>query len=100
MLKAQIYTNTEQFKNSKPLEHYILELLLSQGIAGATVVRGKAGFGTEKKIMEPDLLFSFDEVPVIITFIDEKEKVTTALKKLREEIKNVLIVTSAVEKFE
>ena len=100
MLKAQLFINKEEQKGSKSLHQFIMEFLIQQGIVGATVVRGHAGFGSKRKLKQPDLLFSFDETPMIITFIDEEMKVKRVLKGLGEQTKSALIITSAVEKFE
>jgi PII-like signaling protein len=63
------------------------------------VIRAISGFGPNQLLKRPDALFSFDEVPMIVTFIDEKEKVKHVLTKLKPLVKNCLIVTTEVQKW-
>jgi len=42
-------------------------------------------------------LFSFDEPPMVITFIDQDEKVKKVLTAFRKKVKSGFIVTSIVE---
>ena len=80
LLKAQIYLNREKQKGSTSLHQFIMEFLIQHGISGATVVKGQAGFGSSKKVKNPQNIFSFDETPLVITFIDEESKVKRVLK--------------------
>ena len=97
MLKAEIYLDMDEMKQDKPLHEYILEMLINEKIDGATVVKGFTGFGANQYVKKPDDLFSFDERPIVIIFIDEEEKVKQALKKIRQEINYGRVVTSQVD---
>ena len=55
------------------------------------------GYGENQRLNRPEALFSFDETPMMITFIDEDEKVKSALTALRKEVKSGFIVTNQVE---
>lgn len=74
-----------------------MEFLMDQGIIGATVFRGEAGFGENHQIKRPGRLFSFDEPPMVITFIDNDDRVNKALTALRKKIKTGFIVVTPVE---
>lgn len=84
MMQAQLFFDKDDRKQDMPLHKYILEFLVKRGIAGATMFEGVAGFGQNDYIQRPTQLFSFDEVPVMITFIDEDEKVKSTLTELRK----------------
>ena len=53
---------------------YIMEFLADADILGATAFQGGLGFGENQKIKRPGRLFSFDDPPMLVTFIDEEEK--------------------------
>ncbi|WP_138476258.1 DUF190 domain-containing protein [Dyadobacter bucti] len=98
MLQAQIFIGTDHWKGGLPLYEYILQFLVKQKVQGATVYRASLGFDG-KHLNRPNDLFSFDETPVVISFIDEEEKVKAALTLLRKEMKGGFIVTNHVEKW-
>lgn len=98
MLQAQIFIGTDQWKGDQPLYEFILQLLVKQRVQGATLVRASMGFDG-KHLNRPNDLFSFDETPMIITFIDEEEKVKSALTLLRSEVKSGFIITNHVDKW-
>ncbi len=98
MLQAHIYIDKEEMKGEKPLYQFILEFLLKNGIVGATAFRGVMGFGRNHHLKNPDRLFSFDEPPMLIIFIDEKDKVRNVLKELKKENSTGFTIVSEVEK--
>lgn len=96
MLQAQIFIGNDQWKDELPLYEYILRFLVKQKVQGATVYRGWLGFDG-KHLNRPNDLFSFDETPMVIAFIDDEDKVRTALTALRQEVKGGFIVTNHVD---
>jgi len=99
MIQAQIYIDKDELKGTQPLHEYILKILIEQKILGATVFHGKLGYGAHQYLNRPHDWFSFDETPLLIIFIDEDEKVESALKALREVYKGGFIVTNQVQKW-
>ncbi|KAA2240803.1 DUF190 domain-containing protein [Chitinophaga agrisoli] len=99
MLQAQIYIDKDEVFGSLPLYEYILRFLIRHRVAGATAFRGQIGFGVHHQLKRPDSIFSFDEPPMLIIFIDEEHRVREVLKALRKEISSGLIVVNQVEKF-
>lgn len=99
MLQAQIFIDKDDLIGLKPLYQYTLEFLMKHGIKGATVFKGVGGFGPNHRLKYPNDLFSFDDVPMVITFIDQKEHVEKVLTALRNETKAGLIITSQVEQW-
>lgn len=100
MLQAQIFIDKDEVHGTQPLYEFIIQFLLKQHIAGATAFRGVIGFGEHHQLKRPDSLFSFDEPPMLITFIDENEKVLNALTALRTQVSSGFIVISKVERFQ
>lgn len=97
MLQAQIFIDKDELHGSQALFEYILRFLIRHKIKGATAFRGQIGFGSTQHLKRPDDLFSFDEPPIMITFIDEDEKVINTVSLLRKEFKSGLITTHPVE---
>ncbi|PGH37593.1 MAG: hypothetical protein CRN43_20275 [Candidatus Nephrothrix sp. EaCA] len=97
MLQAQIFLDADEHKGELSLQDFILQFLLKHKVKGATVFRGQFGFGERRRMMRPHELFSFDEIPLMITFIDEDEIVIKALTNLRKEWKKGFIVTHDVK---
>ena len=100
MLEAQIFVDKEELKGMTLLYEYIMQFLIKHHIAGATCFRGQEGFGRNQLIKRPDALFSFDEPPMMIVFIDTDEKVRQVLTALRQEVKSGFIVVHPVEKWD
>lgn len=99
MIQAHIFIDKDEIKGLEPLHKFIMRLLMDQGIAGATSFKGETGFGRHHRLKQPTRQFSFDETPMLITFIDEKEKVKRALTELRKQYRSGFIVTHAVEQW-
>lgn len=97
MLQAQIFIDKDELHGTQPLYDFIFKFLIRHKIRGATAFRGQIGFGPHQHLKRPDGLFSFDEPPMMITFIDEDSKVKEVIKLLRQEVKNGFIVTHQVD---
>jgi PII-like signaling protein len=97
MLKAQIYIDQDELAAGEPLYEFILKFLIGQKVKGATMFRGRLGYGEGQHLNRPNDLFSFDETPVMITFIDTEAKVRDTLTELRKTVKSGFIITQQVE---
>lgn len=98
MLQAQIYIDKEELIEGKPFHEFIMKFLIEHGISGATSFTGHSGFGKNQKMKRPNDLFSFDEPPMLIIFIDQDEKVRALIKTLRHITARGFITVHAVEK--
>ena len=96
MLNAEIYIDKDKMKGTEPLHQFIMKLLMENGIVGATSFTGFSGFGKHQILKQPGRQFSFDETPMVITFIDEEEKVKAVLNELRKQYRGGFIVTHPV----
>ena len=71
----------------------VLDILRDEeNILGATVIRGIAGFGKSKEIHTSTLLNLSLELPLIVEFYDETDKVLRAIEKLKNrlELKHII----------
>lgn len=65
----------------------VLDILRDEeNIMGATVIRGIAGYGKSKEIHTSTLLNLSLELPLIVEFYDETEKVMQAIEKLKNRL--------------
>jgi uncharacterized protein len=99
MIQAQIFIDADDLKGTQLVYEFILQFLIVKNIKGATVFRGRLGYGENQRLNRPNDLFSFDETPMMVTFIDDDEKVRTVLTELRNQYKGGFIVTHQVEKW-
>lgn len=98
MLQAQVFIDLEEMKGEQSLHDYLIKFLLEKNIAGATSFRGYAGFGIHHKIKQPRELFSFDEPPAMVVFIDEEDKVRKVVAELKVLLPHKLIFLLKAEK--
>ena len=96
MIQAQIFIDKDEMYQDRLLYNFIMEFLLQQDISGATAFNGFMGFGANQQLKRPNELFSFDEVPMCITFIDSDEKVTNTIHALRKMTNAGFIITHQV----
>lgn len=75
----------------KPLYEAILLTLREKGFAGATVVRGIAGFGASARIHTDRILRLSSDLPVIVEVVEEEERIRDVLSLLDEMIGGGLI---------
>ena len=66
----------------KPLYEAILLMLRENGIAGATVVRGIAGFGASARIHTEKILRLSLDLPIIVEVVETEEKIEKMLPEL------------------
>ncbi|MGB6191627.1 MAG: DUF190 domain-containing protein [Terracidiphilus sp.] len=83
-VKVTIYLAEGGTHHHVPVYQSILDFLFHSGVAGATVMKGVAGFGAEHRIHAAHLLDLSDRLPLKIEFIETREKVESLLDKLSE----------------
>lgn len=81
----------------KPLYRAIVEKCRELDIAGATVLRGIAGYGASSLIHRSRVLSFSHDAPVMVSVIDSEEKIQKLLPFLDEVVDQGLIAISEVE---
>lgn len=101
-LKVSIYLSEGTTTRGVASETSILDFLFYRGVAGATVLKGVAGFGGDHHLHSESIIAISDRLPVKIEFIDTAEKVEELLPKLKElastgmiEVQETMIVKAA-----
>ena len=65
-------------------EASILDYLFTDGVSGASVFKGVAGFGADHHVHSVSFVELSDHLPVKVEFVETKEKVDELLAKLTE----------------
>ena len=90
--KVTIHLNEDTSSRSDYLSREIVSLLLKQGVAGATVLRPEAGFGSHHRIhTQEGGIDTAQHMPLRIEFIDTEQNFQTLLPLLRELVTDGLI---------
>lgn len=90
--KVTIHLNEDTSSRSDYLSREILSLLLKQGVAGATVLRPEAGFGSHHRMhTQEGGLDTAQHMPLRIEFIDSAQNIETLLPLLQELVTDGLI---------
>jgi uncharacterized protein len=77
--------------HGKPLYEALLERFRRKGLAGATVLRGVAGFGASSKMHTDKVLRLSVDLPLIIEVVEADEVIQSILPDLSEMIGGGLI---------
>jgi len=81
-VKVTIYLSDGAKHRGMPVYTSIFDFLFHSGVAGATVIKGIAGFGQAHRIHSVNILDISDHLPVKIEFIETREKVDELLAEL------------------
>jgi CBS-domain-containing membrane protein len=92
-----IYIGESDRWRGKPLYAAILETLKSNGIAGATVVRGVAGFGAHSRIHTAAILRLSEDLPLRIEVIDSQGKIALAKELVSPMVREGLITIEELQ---
>jgi PII-like signaling protein len=83
-VKVTLYLSDGAKYHHVPVYTSILDFLFHSGIAGATVLKGVAGFGAAHRIHSAHILEISDHLPIKIEFIETREKVDAILPQLEK----------------
>ena len=94
--RIRIYIGENDRWQGKPLYAALLETLKTMGIAGATVVRGVAGFGARSRIHTAAILRLSEDLPLIIDVVDSPAQIEKALEVIVPMVNEGLITVEEV----
>jgi hypothetical protein len=87
----RIFIGESDKYHGKPLYEALLERFRQRGLAGATVLRGVAGFGASSVVHTDKILRLSLDLPIIIEVVETEEKIQAVLPDLDEMIGGGLI---------
>jgi PII-like signaling protein len=83
-VKITIYLGEGSKHHGVPVYSSLLDFLFNNGVHGATVLKGVAGFGATHRMHAAHILEISDRLPVKIEFIETREKVDELLPELEK----------------
>lgn len=95
--RLTIYLGESDRWRSKPLYMAILEALKVEGVAGATVTRGVAGFGAHSRLHTAAILRLSEDLPLRIEVIDSEKYIEKALQIITPMVREGLITVEDVQ---
>jgi hypothetical protein len=95
--RVSIFINEADRWHGRPLHLELLQALAKEGIAGATVVRGVAGYTKRGGITTTSLVDAGGLLPLVIEFIDSEENVERMLPRIAGMVGDRLVTTAEVE---
>jgi hypothetical protein len=87
----RIFIGESDKHHGQPLYQALLERLRERGLAGATVLRGVAGFGASSTLHTDKVLRLSLDLPIIIEVVETEEAIQRVLPDLDEMIGGGLI---------
>lgn len=89
----RVYMDEDLKWEGKLLYGAMVEKLLHEGIAGATVFRGVMGYGSESRIHSVRFVEVMDKLPVMVEVVDVPERATKALRIIEGMLPKHCLVT-------
>lgn len=80
----RIYVDEGAKHDGKLVHEAIVRLCLREGLAGATVLRGIAGFGARHRLHKAGIERFSADLPVVVEIVDVAEKIERLLPQIRE----------------
>lgn len=95
--RVRVYFGERDHYHGKALWRALLEFLRAEGAAGATVLRGLAGYGAHSRIHAATLVDLSSDLPLILEWVDTDEQVARLLPRLTAMLDGGLVTTDPVE---
>lgn len=93
----RIFIGESDTHEDQPLYQAIVHVLSSEGIAGATVLRGIEGFGKSSTLHAAHILRLSEDLPIVIECVDTSEKIEAILPILDRMIGDGLVTLERVD---
>jgi PII-like signaling protein len=98
----RIFLGESDKAHQVPLYEQIVRDARSQGLAGATVLRGVEGFGANSRVIHTAKILRLSEdLPIIVEIVDTNSKMSDFLKQVEQRIEEsgagALITTESIE---
>jgi len=90
---VRIYVDENLKWDGKLLYQAIVEKLLNEGIAGATVFRGIMGYGSKAHIHSIKFVEVMEHLPIMVEFVDVPDRAKKALHMIEEMLPKHCLVT-------
>jgi len=95
--RLRIYISESDRWRGRPLDAVLLETFRAQGMAGATVFRGAAGFGAQSRIHSTRIEVLSMDLPVVLELVDTPEKIEAIIDIIYPMVREGLITLEDVQ---
>lgn len=92
----RIFVGESDRHEGKPLHEAIVLLAREKGLAGATVLRGMAGFGAASRIHTTKILRLSEDLPIVVEIADRADRIASILPALDGMVREGLMTLEKV----
>ncbi len=78
----RIFIGESDRHEHRPLYLALLELFRQHGLAGATVLRGVAGFGADSVVHTANILRLSSDLPIVVEVVDSQDRLDRVLAEI------------------
>jgi PII-like signaling protein len=96
-MRLSIFVGEGDTWHHKPVYSEIVHRAHQAGLAGATVIRGIEGYGATSHIHTTHMLQLSEDLPLLITIVDEDSRIREFLPQLDELCVSGLVVLDEIE---
>ncbi len=96
-LLLRIYVGESDRWEGRPLHEAIVLKARERGLAGATVLRGMAGFGANSRLHTTKVLRLSEDLPLVIEIVDREDRVRAILPELDRMVAEGLVTLEKVD---
>lgn len=93
----RIFVGESDRWEGRPLHEAIVLAAREAGVAGATVLRGMAGFGANSRIHTTKILRLSEDLPIVIEIVDSAAKIQAILPALDRMVTEGMITLERVQ---
>lgn len=93
----RIFIGESDKYEGQPLHEWIVRKARERGLAGATVLRGLAGFGAHSRLHTAKILRLSSDLPIVVEIVDTEEKIESFLPVIDDAIGEGLATVERVE---
>ena len=94
---VRIFIGERDRWHGSPLYEAIVARARSEGLAGATVIRGLMGFGAKSRIHTAKVLRLSEDLPIVIEIVDRADRLEKFLPMLDEMVADGLVTVERVQ---
>jgi PII-like signaling protein len=78
----RVILSESRLLDHRPIFRHLVELLRAEGIAGATVHRGQAGYGHDRRMHDVAIEVAASGLPIIVEVVDTAEHLERVLPRI------------------
>ena len=93
----RIFLGESDEYNHRPLYKAIVLRARELQMAGATLLRGRMGFGRSNQLHNAGILMLSFDLPMVLEIVDTPEKIEAFLPELKKMMRNGLITTERAQ---